>query len=591
LLSPLRNIVLFFGSFQLRTAILLYRMIAARVNRWLAVLLVISFIFSWTVFNNTFTGGLESALSMMMTVITWRMAVRYHTGEKKSYRYLGLIGLAAGLTILARLDNFILVGFLGIWLVFDRKSDSSLLLLDILVPILLVMVATIQRIGYNVPLVGLMVSLLTAAYILSGCVLFYLVGFYGPSPIHIPIGNWFFRGLLAGMISAGLAGGLLYLLGSRGMFNLFPRSVLVITVVAWILYSTVVRAWLARRVYAKAERTVLPLQASILKIAAWLKKPAVFLGPVFGLVGAYMVWSQINFNTVMPVSGQIKQWWGTLEVTTYGSPIHSLAGLQHYLYSNESPFSMLYEIVYAVTSTLHIPNFPDSTAAWLILAGAYLILLVYEQKKQLASWWDQMAILPLILATVYRVLYFYISGYVHMRSWYWTVETFLLFLLILIIFLDWYQMYPDSRGIRGMVIGITAVAALWISITTIRNIYRTYPPLRGSSDPHTYLMIPRLVESMTPPGAVIGTPGGGTLSYFIHDRRIINLDGLMNSKEYFDALKAGDTHPFLRRMNVRYVFANQYAILSSPPYDVIFSNCLEPLNQVFGKMLFTYTCN
>jgi len=141
-----------------------------------------------------------------------------------------------------------------------------------------------------------------------------------------------------------------------------------------------------------------------------------------------------------------------------------------------------------------------------------------------------------------------------------------------------------------MIIGIAAISAIWVSVTTIRNVYRTYPPLRGAADPHTYLMVPRLVESMTPPGAVIGTPGGGTLSYFVNDRRIMNLDGLMNSKEYFDALKAGNTAAILKRMNMRYVFANQYAILSSPPYNQIFADCLEPLNQVFGKMLFVYTC-
>ncbi len=236
-------------------------------------------------------------------------------------------------------------------------------------------------------------------------------------------------------------------------------------------------------------------------------------------------------------------------------------------------------------------QFPESTASWLMLLGGYLILFVYEQRKPVAAWWDRLALLPILLATVYRVLYFYVSGYVHMRSWYWTIESFLIFLLILVVFLDWYEMYPESRGIKGIIFAITSIAAIFVTVTTMRNIYNTYPPLRSGADPETYLVIPRMVESFTPPGAVIGTPGGGTLAYFVQDRKIMNLDGLMNSKEYFDALKQRNTHPILKRMKMEYVFANQYAILASPPYNQIFDGCLAPLYQVFGKMLFSYTCD
>jgi hypothetical protein len=178
-----------------------------------------------------------------------------------------------------------------------------------------------------------------------------------------------------------------------------------------------------------------------------------------------------------------------------------------------------------------------------------------------------------------------------MRSWYWTVESFLIFLFILAAFLVWYEMYPESKSIRGIIYAITGIAAILVISTTSTRIYRTYPPLKGGLDPESYLIIPRTVEALTPPGAVIGTPGGGTLSYFIRDRRIVNLDGLMNSKEYFEALKTRNTHPILKRMGMEYVYANQYAILSSPPYDQIFAGCLEPLDQVYGKMLFSYTCD
>jgi len=500
------------------------------------------------------------------------------------------VGLAAGLTILSRLDNFILIGFLGIWLVFDRKEDSSFLLLDTLIPVIMVVAASMQRVGYHLSTSQLFIYMLTASLIIVGSAAFYLMGFYSRQPVRLPFSNWYLLGAVAGVISAGITGVIIYLLGRQGVFFLFPRSVILISVIGWIFYSAVIRAWLARRVFGREVREVTTFKVWIHSMGQWLKKPVAFLVPVFALVVVYMIWSQVNFQTPMPVSGQIKQWWGTLEVTTYGSPIHNLAGVQHYFLSGESPFVLLYRITSAITSPFKMSQFPVSTASWLMLIGGYLILLVYEQRKPVAAWWDRLAILPILLATVYRVLYFYVSGYVHMRSWYWTVESFLIFLLVLAVFVDWYEMYPESKSIKGIIYAITGISAILVISTTTTRIYRTYPPLRGGLDPESYLTIPRTVEALTPPGSVIGTPGGGTLSYFIRDRRIVNLDGLMNSKEYFDAMKLRDTHPILKRMGMEYVYANQYAIIASPPYDQIFAGCLEPIYQVYGKMLFSYAC-
>ncbi len=347
LLIPLRIVVLLFGIFQLITAIILLKVISQRVSRWLGLLLTISFVFSWTVFNNTFTGGLESALSMLMTVVTWKLAIQFHSGEKRTLRLLFWVGVAAALTILSRLDNFILIGFLGIWLVFDRREDSSFLLLDMFVPVILVVVVSIQRIGYNLSPIQLFIYLLAGTIILFGTAFLYLFGFYSFQPLRMPISNWYLRGAAAGTISAAVAGGLIYILGRQGVFFLFPRSILLITIVGWILYAALIRTWLARRVFGTREQSQIPRKLLFTRIGKWIIKPVAFLVPVIVLVGAYMVWSQINFHTVMPVSGQIKQWWGTLEVTTYGSPIHSLAGVQNYLFSHDSPFDILYKIMYS----------------------------------------------------------------------------------------------------------------------------------------------------------------------------------------------------------------------------------------------------
>jgi len=47
----------------------------------------------------------------------------------------------------------------------------------------------------------------------------------------------------------------------------------------------------------------------------------------------------------------------------------------------------------------------------------------------------------------------------------------------------------------------------------------------------------QFIEAHTRPGDVIGMTGGGLIGYFVPDRTVINLDGLINSPAYFDLLR------------------------------------------------------
>jgi hypothetical protein len=142
-----------------------------------------------------------------------------------------------------------------------------------------------------------------------------------------------------------------------------------------------------------------------------------------------------------------------------------------------------------------------------------------------------------------------------------------------------------SRGLVGLVTGIIMLVSGTLFARTLISTYSW-----SVSPDHTqdYLIIPRMIEDQTEPGSIIGTPGGGTLSYFVKDRVIVNLDGLMNSKEYFDALQALNTHDFMAKTGIHYVYANEYSILTSLPYSSIFKDRLTPVGTVFGKSLFLY---
>jgi hypothetical protein len=82
------------------------------------------------------------------------------------------------------------------------------------------------------------------------------------------------------------------------------------------------------------------------------------------------------------------------------------------------------------------------------------------------------------------------------------------------------------------------------------------------------------IESSTEPGSVVGSTGGGSIAYFIQDRTVVNMDGLINSPEYFEALQNGQAGKFLDQMGLKYVFGTQYVLIESDPYRQMLSGRL-----------------
>ena len=90
------------------------------------------------------------------------------------------------------------------------------------------------------------------------------------------------------------------------------------------------------------------------------------------------------------------------------------------------------------------------------------------------------------------------------------------------------------------------------------------------------------LEENTPPGSIIGMTGGGNAGYFIHDRTIVNMDGLINSYDYFHALQNGEAPIYLRQHGMTIIFANP-RLLAFPPYNGQFAPYLENYSEYGGK--------
>jgi hypothetical protein len=142
-----------------------------------------------------------------------------------------------------------------------------------------------------------------------------------------------------------------------------------------------------------------------------------------------------------------------------------------------------------------------------------------------------------------------------------------------------------SRHLLGWLIaayvGIHMGSLYWNSI-------RVSMPYNHWAPNAPYMDIAPLLEAHTEPGSIIGMTGGGNVGYFIDDRTIINMDGLINSYPYFQALKARRAGVYLEEIGLDYVLANP-AILDQQPYKGQFNEYMEPLNVSYGgKQLMRY---
>jgi hypothetical protein len=373
-----------------------------------------------------------------------------------------------------------------------------------------------------------------------------------------------------------------------GLLERFPFSILIYSGIGWIIYAIIIRGSTVQLVFADSIQQYVRLRGWLGSIKDWVKKPVAYFLPVVVLTSLYMIWSQVNFGTPMPVSGQIKQWWGTLADAIYGSPIDSIDEIRRYILGSESPFLLLYSFISPLFSWMKLDDYVIGLIGWMIFAGTCVLLTIKKQQKSLLQWTDYLAIIPLMTASIFRMLYFYISGYVHMRIWYWTVETFFVFFLSSTVVVVGWEFVSKIRITRIVIRSTAGVIMLATLLLFINNLTITYPWKVNPKLTEDYLVIPRMVEEQTKPGSVIGTPGGGSLSYFITDRVIVNLDGLMNSKEYFDGLRNSDTYELMKRSNIQYIYANKYAVTESTPYAAIFNGRLTRIGKVFNKLIYLY---
>lgn len=595
LVLPLRVMVMVSALISSLTAVILFRLVSHRLSKLTGMFIAVFWVAYIGVHAVVTTGGMESGVSaLFITWLLFRVCCVEHSNSRGWLRGRALVtGLIAALAILSRLDNIYLAAIAGIWLLLNGEKGRTLLVLDIASTPVILTGSYFLRLGGAEGFFFYAQSAywFIAALLVLKVMFFFITGLYSPD-------RWTWqttaqRSLLALAGPAVISFGFLSLLQAAGIISSFPRTIVLVDAgltLGWLLLSRL-PAWSKSAPPTDNPRVILPkLKAHIgkLQLAISYALPNAFL------LVLYMGFNRWMFGTFLPVSGQIKHWWSTLVNPIYGRVPSTFGGVLGFTVDGNNSWPLFLSIVRLISNPL---------AEWLgvatknskqivdVLGVAILALVVYLILRKRFSFWIEkaqaMGIVPLFAACLVQALYFGISGYLHTRMWYW-IPSLVLGALVLAVIVD--ALYISIAHTTGERSSRLLLAATAVAVVTSLGIQlgRLYPYDVSNRSENPFILQARELEGVTEPGALIGTTGGGGLSYFIQGRAIVNLDGLMNSVEYFEMMQAGTADEYLDRIGLDYVYEKKYVAEESDPYRAFLPQHLKRITRVGGIPLFQY---
>jgi len=598
LILPLRVLLLVMSGLSVATGILLYRLIGRIFAPALGAIAALFWVFDHHVFATLYQNGLESGIASFFLILliyklydfelSWRR-------EQISKKQIITLAVIATLMMFSRLDLVFFAVMAGLWIVFRGHLLRFFLPLDIASVIVLTILAIMLRVG----LVGYYESVDVAlAMAVSGLVVkipcAFLFGLYQRSKVLRPL-ELFKQLVLFAVSGSGLTGMIVLAIQKLGLVQgSFSRTIILIDLGLTFLFFGISRFMFLGLQKANSSPSDLqrkPLDDLRDRWKKWTTDAFMYYGVVLGALGIYMLWSKFVFGTTSPVSGQIKQWWATLPGRAYGGSsrdILSFFGLSYITEENAwSPVSALIghwaENMYRILKIEDVWRYLILLTLFAIIF--YLILLMNRHKGKIAV--TRMSLIPLLSSAWLQVLYYNALKYAGHKEWYWVSQLIiivLVFSLILGLIYTLIRRFP-YRSVLAW--GLAAYIGFSLGVSFWNTIRQSMPYHYWTADA-PYMDIVPLLEAHTEPGSIVGLTGGGNVGYFIHDRTIVNMDGLINSYAYFQALQTREGGQYLQKIGLDYVLANP-VILDQQPYKGQFNDYLEPQNVYYGgKQLMHY---
>jgi hypothetical protein len=371
----------------------------------------------------------------------------------------------------------------------------------------------------------------------------------------------------------------------------FPRTVPVIDAVLSFILIILSRWIFSKFSQRKSVQASSPFETLKSGWQVWLKEGILYYGILGGALGLYMLWNKFTFGTSSPVSGQIKRWWGSYSSRVYGgsarSPLAFFGIDPESEFNAWAPFTNWIDNWNGQFEMLALPLKYD--LRYFILMVMLLIgfgVLLYLNRKRSVRVVSNLALIPLTAGAFLQIIQYNISGYSAAKEWYWVSQMVCLTLTgVVLLDILTYRLRRNPVvyvSINLMILTWGVSSAIAFARTTAAQM-----PYGARSASTPYMEVATFVEAHTEPGSLVGMTGGGNVGYFIQDRTIINMDGLINSYPYFKANRSGQGSDYLFAMGLDYIFANPN-FLEIQPYRGQYTGRLEIIDHYGGKAVMRF---
>ena len=590
---PLRVLLMVIAVIHTATSVMIYRLVKTHLSHAVAILAAVFWSFNYYIHSTVYELGLETPIAAFSVVLVIYQLAKFEKDwntRQIPLKRFALLGLIAALAMFSRLDLVFFAILIGIWIVFRSSPIRYLMPIDIALFFISMTSAVLLRTdfeSYNTIYASSAVEATVIAVVIKILALYFFGGY---QPLRsVPIWKTLRQTSLAILVSSILTGGIYILIVQMGLGSNFPRSAFLLDLLISLILvsaSRLAAAWFSNPAKVHAEAPLAQLKS---KWRIWLSEGVAFYGVVGGLLLAYMIFSHFTFGTSSPVSGQIKRWWGSMGNTAYEQPTTNWAayfGMGNNAFETGRPFTdAIWEAEEVIRPYIIRGAEKEDERFFAILAVVVIIFIVTIalNKKRSMRTFQNLAIVPLMAGSIIHILSYTATSYGGAKEWYWISQMILLTLMSSLL-LD-LLLRPLRRNQYLNILLITAM--LLYGASAVNNFWKfiDYAMPHGYFPPdRPYMEVVTYIEENTFPNEIIGMTGGGNVGYFIKDRTIVNMDGLINSYEYFHVLQEGTAATYLHDQGMTVIFANP-RLLALPPYYGQFAPYLERYSSYGGKDL------
>jgi len=611
LILPLRIILIVLGLLSAGTGVFLFRLLKKAASPEIAAVISLLWVLSPTVHATVTRLGLETGINAFFIVFLLYLMAKWEesqrTGEDGGWKPFLWMGLVAVLALYSRLDNSFLVVVLGAWIVLrGSRIDRVLFTSELITTGFAAFLAFMLRLGLGNAFYqmtsALMFMLVGGMAVRAICN--YLFGIYNRAFVQQGrLSCVIIRILFSSAAGTAVITAAAMLLIRMGHMTSFPRSALLIEFALSLVFSLAMR--LAMRQWGQRGETQLEegseglqpvLQLRELRLENWkqfFSRFAAYFIPLAVALGAYMGYNHAKFGTSTPVSGQIKRWWGTI-YTVYGRPKSTIWGILGF--DKNGSWRIITNPFYEFAKTTAENRGLDAESglyAGIVVTGIALMLAValavlLWDRKYTASAWQTLGLFPLWVGSMIQMSNYTMTGYVAAKAWYWVGQMlFAVLILAMMAEVVWRKLQVTKIN-KDVLQAVPALISMFLVLSFVQYAFELSPPTVTPENEEVYLGGAHGLETYTEPGSLIGSTGGGVLGYFTQDRTIVNLDGLINSYDYYLLMQEGRASEYLDEIGLDYLYGARYVLEESEPYYNTFHGRTEYIGEVVGSSLMHY---